>query len=184
MKVYTTEPTQFGTKILVLNEEVTFDKTGCAEVEDNLGQEMIDYSYMFNAERVKFVEANTPPKVNKVEEGLKDEEIERLSLKIEKLLKQDEARKTKHSLLEAENGDIRKDMQKVIYERDQLKEVQVNIDNAHEKENEVWKNKFELALLEIDELKNTCKEMGLEEKDYAKKKNKKLLIDLIIKATE
>lgn len=185
MKVYTNEPTQFGRKLLVLNEEVTFDNTGCAEVEKELGEKMVSYSTMFSEERIKLAEpAKKLSKVDEAEEGMKDLIISELQFKIEKLSKMDEARKSKYGLLEAENKSIRDEMEKVALDRDKLIEDQANIDNAHKKEVELLNNKFELSLLEVDELKNTCKELGLEEKDYAKKKTKQPLIDLILKAAE
>ena len=43
MKIYTSEVSQFGRTLLMLNKEVTFDKVGCAEVENDFGKAITNY---------------------------------------------------------------------------------------------------------------------------------------------
>ena len=85
MKIYTSEVPQFGRTILILNKEVTFDKIGCAEVEDSFGKDLINYSEWFTASKKEIVKENIKPLVDDMSESI----IEGYKLEIDKLNKKD-----------------------------------------------------------------------------------------------
>lgn len=181
MKVYTSEISQYGKELLVANEIVKFDKIGCAEVSEEVADKLIAYSGWYTKEKMKPIE---PIKVKSVEQKVDDSWKEQYQLEIEKLKKQDEARVSKIKSLIQESEDIRKDMQTVVDERNDFKHKFESNSEIWEKEKEKFEYKYQLALLEVDELKDMCNKLGLKEESYKNKRKKEGIIDLIINASE
>lgn len=182
MKIYTSQATQYGKSLKILNKKVTFDKGGRAEVEDDHGKAMIEYSEWFTSE--KPVAKEKPTKKDTQESSILESEIELLKGKIEKAKLQDESRVKKIKSLENENQSIRGDMGKVVEERDELKKVIENKEAIFTDEKDVLEMKYSMALKEVDELKEICGQLGVEEKEYIKKRSKESLIEIIIKASK
>lgn len=180
MKIYTSEIEQFGKELHILNQKVKFDGVGCAEVDDEFADQLESYSKWYSKTK------HAPKKVEQpktVEDKFNEQQNEDLKMQIVKLQKQDEARQSKIKAMESENRDIRTDMGKVVEERDALKKEAEAKQQIWDKEKEDLEHRFELALLEMDDLKDMCKKLGLKEEDYAKKRSKKAIIELIIKAS-
>jgi chromosome segregation ATPase len=182
MKIYTSEVAQHGKTIQVLNEEVKFDNTGCAEVDDKFAKRLMDYSEWFTSSRPKLKEI--APKEFEVKDVLNQQELEATKLEVEKLKKMNDSRKEKAGNLQKEIDDLRSELGKVVKERDAIKEDLDNKEEVVKKEIENLKYKYELALLGVNELRATCKELGIKEDFYKQEKDKEKLIDLIIKAAE
>lgn len=178
MKIYTSEVSQHGRELLILNEVVKFDKTGCAEVEDEFGEKLQKYSNWFATERA--VLKAEKPKEYKIEDELKGQEITVLRSEIEKINKKYEARVEKTKLLEAEIAELKATMEVVVTERNNLLEIKENTGVVNTNETELLNYKFKLALLNLNELRATCKELGVAEEKYAKEKDKEQLIETII----
>lgn len=199
MKIYTSEVSQFGRTLLILNKEVTFDKVGCAEVENDLGKAIVSYCpdwYSTDKKELK-------KEVKKLDEDtlMKNFEIEELKGKIEQLKKMDESRVSALKAKESENEQIREEMGKVVEEKTALELVLQNKEEIWNKEKEQLDYKFELALLEYEELVDMCGKLGIDlskykepvkkgKKDEDQEKeprltiDKKGLIELIINAAE
>jgi len=200
MKIYTSEVSQFGRTLLILNKEVTFDKVGCAEVENDFGKAIVSYCpdwYSTDKKELK-------KEVKKLDEDtlVKNFEIEELKGKIEQLKKMDESRVSSIKSKEAENDQIREEMGKVVELKAALEEDLTNKEVIWLKEKEQLEYKFELALLTEEELIDMCGKLGIDLNKYkesAKKAkkgeedqekelrltiDKKGLIELIINAAE
>ena len=177
MKIYTSEIEQFGKELKILHHKVKFDTVGCAEVDDKVGKQLIDYSpwYSETKHSLKKVEVKKT-----IEDQFNAAENEQLKVQIDKMKKSDESRVSKIKALEQENQDIRTDMSKVVEERDKLKNDIDAKQQIWDKEKAALEHKFELALLEIDELKDMCGKLGIPEEKYIKKRNKKQLIEMIV----
>lgn len=180
MKIYTSQIGQFGRELKVANEKVKFDGTGCAEVEEKVGKKILDYSDWYSTERPKL--ERIKPKEVVFEEKIKEQEAEVLKQEIVKLTKMNDSRKEKNEVLTKEIEDVRKGMEDVSKERDILKSKIKEIEEVYQKKVEELEYKSELSMLELDELKETCKKLGLPEESYLKKKSKKVIIDLILKS--
>jgi len=177
MKIYTSEIEQFGKELKILNHKVKFDTVGCAEVDDEVGKKLVDYSPWYSETK------HAPKKVEvkkTVEDQFNEAENEQLKAQIEKMKKSDESRASKIKALEQENQDIRKDMGKVVEERDKLKNDADAKQQIWDKEKAALEHKFDLALLEVDELKDMCGKLGIPEEKYIKKRSKKQLIEMIV----
>lgn len=180
MKIYTSQISQFGRELKIVNEKVKFDSTGCAEVSDEIGKKIVSYSNWYSEQRPKL--ERIKPKEVVLEEKMKEQESEILQQEIAKLKKMNDSRKEKSDTLTREIDDVRQVMGEVTKERDILKSRLAEVEEVHKKNIEELEYKFELALLEVDELKATCSKLGIPEADYSKKKSKKVIIDLILKA--
>jgi len=181
MKIYTSEIAQFGKELKILNEKVSFDKIGCAEVEDDFGKKMLEYSPWYSATKHEPLK----PVVKKTEENnLSDAIIENLKLEIEKLNKKDDAKTSRIKSLETENNEIRSDMGKVVLDRDELKKLMEDKEQIWTKEKEQLDYKFELSLMDLEELKEMCSKLEIEEKEYKNKRSKKSIIEMIINAAQ
>ena len=198
MKIYTSEISQFGKTLLVLNQEVTFDRVGCAEVEDSFGKEVIKYAPDWYSKDKKELKKE----VKAVDEDslIKDGLIEELQEKIAKLRKMDEGRVSAFNEKESENRQIREEMGKVVEQKTALELDLQNKEEIWNKEKEQLEYKFELALLTEEELIDMCGKLGIDLNKYkeAPKKakkgeedqesqltiDKKGLIELIINAAE
>ena len=178
MKIYTSEVSQHGRELLILNEVVQFDKTGSVEVEDEFGEKLLRYSPWFTTERATLKVEK--PKEYKIEDELKSQEILVLRAEIGKIEKKYEARAEKTKFLELEIEELKGTMAEVVTERDNLLIEKGNVKVVGEGEVELLNYKFELALLNINELRATCKELGVKEEKYVKEKDKKQLIETII----
>jgi FtsZ-binding cell division protein ZapB len=115
---------------------------------------------------------------------LNQQELEATKLEVEKLKKMNDSRKEKAGNLQKEIDDLRSELGKVVNERDAVKEALKNKEEVVKKEIENLKYKYELALLGLNELRATCKELGVKEDFYKQEKDKENLIDLIIKSAE
>ena len=200
MKIYTSEVSQFGRTLLICNKEVTFDKVGCAEVEDSQGKELINYAPDWYSKDKKELKKE----VKKLDEDtlMKNFEIEELQGKIEQLRKMDESRVSALKAKESENDQIREEMGKVVELKTALETELANKEEIWNKEKEQLEYKFELALLTEEELIDMCGKLGIDLNKYkepAKKAkkgeedqekeprltiDKKGLIELIINAAE
>lgn len=200
MKIYTSEISQFGKTLLVLNQEVTFDRVGCAEVEDSFGKEVIKYAPDWYSKDKKELKKE----VKAVDEDslIKDGLIEELQEKIAKLRKMDEGRVSAFNEKESENRQIREEMGKVVVERDTLKTELESKEELWKKEKEQLDYKYELAFLSETELVDMCDKLSIDltpykeqpkkakkgEEDQVKELrltiDKKGLIELIINAAE
>lgn len=182
MKIYTSEVSQFGRELKILNEKVKFDGTGCAEVDDKLGKSIIEYSSWYSQERPALKPIK--PKEVELQEEVEKQNLELLQSEIVKLEKSNDSRKERIKSLEKESEDIRGEMQKVVEERDELKKREIEVAELHKKEIENLNYKCELSLMEIDELKAVCEKMGLAEGKYKNKKSKKALVELILRKVD
>ena len=178
MKIYTSEIAQHGRKLKLANEIVEFDNTGCADVEEKTAEKVLAYSSWYSKERPKMTIA---PKKASLEDVVKEQQSEALKLEVDKLQKMNESRKEKAEMLSKEIDDLRLSMEEVIKQRDAATVRIEEIKTVHKKEIEDLEYKFELAMMDIDELKGTCQKLGLKEEEYIKKKSKKALIELILK---
>lgn len=178
MKIYTSEIAQHGRKLKIANEIVEFDNTGCAEVNEEVAEKITNYSEWYSKERPKM---KIEPKKATFEDVVKEQHTEALQLEVKKLQKMNESRKEKADMLSKEINDVRSSMEDVTKERDTAKKRIEEIEEVHKKEVEDLQYKFELAMMEADELKATCEKMGMKEEEYIKKKSKKALIELILK---
>ena len=127
MKIYTSEVSQFGRTLLICNKEVTFDKVGCAEVEDSHGKELINYAPDWYSKDKKELKKE----VKKLDEDtlMKNFEIEELQGKIEQLKKMDESRVSALKAKESENDQIREEMGKVV---EQKAALELDLQNKEE----------------------------------------------------
>ncbi len=190
MKIYTSEISQFGKTLLVLNQEVTFDRVGCAEVEESFGKEVIKYAPDWYSKDKK--ELKKEVKAVDEDSQMKDVLIEELQEKIAKLRKMDEGRVSAFNEKESEKRQIREEMGKVVVERDALKTELEGKEEVWKKEKEQLDYKYELAFLSTEELLDTCYKLEIDTKTCVKKGkkdeeptiDKKGLIELIIKAAE
>jgi hypothetical protein len=190
MKIYTSEISQFGRTLLLLNEEITFDRIGCAEIEDDLAKKIIKYAPDWYSRDKK--ELKKEAKAVDEDSLLKDATIEDLQVQVAKLRKMDESRVSTIKANELENTQIREEMGKIVKERDDLKTDLGNKTEVWGKEKEQYDYKFELALLDIPELQEMCEKLSLDTKDCIKKSkkgeeptiDKKSLIELITNSGE
>ena len=190
MKIYTSEVSQFGRTLLICNKEVTFDKVGCAEVEDSQGKELINYApdwYSTDKKELK-------KEVKKLDEDtlMKNFEIEELQGKIEQLKKMDDSRVSAIKAKESENDQIREEMGKVVEQKAALELDLQNKEEIWNKEKEQLEYKFELALLTEEELLDMATKLAVDTKECVKKGkkgeeptvDKKALIEVIVKSAE
>lgn len=190
MKLYTSEITQFGKTLLILNKEVTFDRVGCAEVEEELGKLIIKYAPDWYSKDKKEIKKE----VKSVDEDslIKESVIEDLKEQIAKLRKMDESRVSSIKEKESENSQIREDMGKLVEEKKVLEADIANKEEFWKKEKEQFDYKFELALLTEEELVDMAGKLSVDTKECVKKGkkgeqptiDKKGLIELIINAAE
>jgi len=183
MKVYTSEVPQHGKTLNILNKKVTFDKTGCAEIEDEkFAKKLMNYSSWYSDKRPVLKEIK--PKEFEIEDQLKSQELEAAMLEIEKLKKMNESRKEKVDKVRLESDDLRKELGKVVKERDEAKKALEDKEDTFNTIKEDLEYKFKLALLGLNELRATCKELEIKEGLYKKEQDKEKLIELIIKSAE
>jgi len=166
------------------NEKIKFDNTGVADVKKDLGEKLIVYSKWFTEERIENKIIPKSKKVDIIDEQLKDQLIETLNEENSKLKMQIESRISKFKSLEEENSSIRGDMQKIIDEKKILVEEKERIFESHKDEIEDLKYRHKLSELSVSKLQEMCVGMGIEEKDYITEKQKKPLIEMIIKASK
>lgn len=170
MKLYTSEIAQFSRTLMILNKEVTFDRVGCAEVEDDFGKQIIKYAPDWYSKDKK--ELKKEVKVADEDSLMKDAVIEELQEQVAKLRKMDESRVTTIKEKELENSQIREAMEIVVKEK---KDLDADLTNKAEfwlKEKEQLDYKFELALLDISELQDMCVKLGIDLTPYIKEKKK------------
>lgn len=177
MKIYTSQVEQFGRKLFVANELVEFDKTGCAEVTKEVGEKILAYSTKYSEARP--VVEKIEPKKATLESVIAESDLENYKLEVEKLKKANQSRKEKAERLEKEIEDVKEEMTKVVSERDEAVKRVEEIKEVHKQKVEELEYRAELAMLEVDELKGICAKLEIPEVEYAKKKSKKVLIDLI-----
>ena len=180
MKIYTSEITHFGRSLNILSQVVKFDSTGCTEVDDSFGKKMIDYSGWFTSER-KINSENVKTPTLTVDSQLKDQEIEQLKEKIKTLESKKADILEKYKLLEIERQKSLDSISEVILERDKIKEDISNFEKVTKTEKELLEYKFELALLEKEELIDTCRKLEIPEEKFVNKRSKKTIIEIILK---
>lgn len=170
MKLYTSEIAQFSRTLLILNKEVTFDRVGCAEVEDDFGKQVIKYAPDWYSKDKKDIKKEV--KEVDQESLFKDSAIEELQEQVAKLRKMDESRVTTIKEKEMENNQIREEMGKVVKEKTDLENDLTNKTEFWVKEKEQLDYKFELALLDISELQDMCDKLGIDLTPYKKEAKK------------
>jgi len=170
MKLYTSEIAQFSRTLMILNKEVTFDRVGCAEVEDDFGKQVIKYAPDWYSKDKKDIKKEV--KEVDQESLFKDATIEDLQEQVAKLRKMDESRVTTIKEKELENNQIREEMGKVVKEKTDLENDLTNKTEFWLKEKEQLDYKFELALLDISELQDMCEKLGIDLTPYKKEAKK------------
>lgn len=178
MKIYTSSKSKFGKELKILNEKVKFNQIGEAEVDDKLGKAILEYSDVYSDEPIKVEEkVEEPEKKDNKNEG----EVAELKNKIEKFKKQDEARVVTIKELKNELNDFKEAFAKLAEENKALKESKQADEEKNERKDEVEKFRKELEEKEVEELKDTCAKMEIEESQWKRLQKKEKIIDVIIK---
>lgn len=179
MKIYTSSKSKFGKELKVLNEKVKFNKIGEAEVEDSFGKKLIKYnSDIYSDKPFKAEDRSVEPVKT---DNKNDAIIEELKDKIERFKKQDESRVSTINDLKKELSDFKEALAKVKEERDEFEKLIVQKKEEEENNDEVEKFRKELEEKEVEELKDTCAKMEIEESQWKRLQKKEKIIDVIIK---
>ena len=185
MKIYTSQKSQFGRELLILNKVVKFDSFGSTEVEDNLGKDLIkcnpdwysDKKFDFK-EEIKVAE-NTTKEFNK-----KDEQIKELEEKIQFLSNVDSARKKEIEQSKILVEEFRMSLQKTTDEKKKAEEgFEIEV-SKWKIEKEKLQYTIELMKMSKDELVQTAASLDITEKEYAGLKKDELIDVIVKKATE
>ena len=180
MKLYTSEKHQFGKELQIANEIIKFDKLGIAEVSEEVGEKVIKYSAWYSdnpfdfSKELKEAEANNEKKVEN--EG----QITEFKIKLEDCKKLDEARVGEINRLKNELADFVKALEKEVELRKSLEQKLENFEKQAEKNLEVQEFRLKLSEQTLEELKETCAKLEIEEEKYIRLRKEEKIVEVIM----
>lgn len=183
MKIYTSQSPQFGRELLILNEKVTFDRFGCAEVNSELGAKLtMSYPEWYSSKKFEFKEELQIAENSVKELEDKSGEINSLKEDIERLKRIDSQRKDEIISKNLEIKDLQKALSSESAEKLKLAEELKIVKENSEREKDILKTKLELVDMKSDELKQTAISLKIDEKVLSGLK-KPDIIEAIVKKT-
>jgi len=180
MKLYVSEKSQFGKELSIANEIVKFNPFGVAEVSNEQGKKIIEYSNWYSDKPFDFSK-NLKEAESKLESKVENEGvIAELKLKLEDAKNLNESRVQQINQLKTELADFVKALGEEVEKRKALEIELADLKAVNEKEKEVLNFKAELAKQSIDELKQTCASLDIEEEKYVKLRSADKIIEVIV----
>lgn len=180
MKVYTSEKFQFGKELQIANEIVKFDQLGVAEVSKEIGEKVIAYSKWYSDEPFDFSE-NLKQAEEKNEKKVEDEgRVAELKMLIEDYKKLDEARVGEINRLKNELADFVKALGGEVELRKELELKLESFEKQAEKNTEVQEFKAKLGEQTLEELKETCAKLEIEEEKYIRLRKEEKIVEVIM----
>jgi hypothetical protein len=180
MKLYTSEKHQFGKELQIANEIIKFDKLGIAEVSEEVGEKVISYSKWYSDKPFDFSKELKEAEIkneNKVEnEGV----IAELKLQIQDYKKLNEERVSEINRLKTELADIVKTLGNEVELRKSFEEKLQNFEKQAEKNLEVQEFRLKLSEQTLEELKETCAKLEIEEEKYIRLRKEEKIVEVIM----
>lgn len=180
MNIWTDDFRKFGKTVNIIDQKVTFDKNGCAEVDDKFGKNVLKiYSGIFFKEEPK-VEEPSVAVINKIDDSEDKAAIENLKSEIVKYQDTLTRKRTELDATIKEYEEFKILFDKQSQELNELKNRSVEVSEVSNSNIEEIQMKYSLALKGLSGCKFTCKKMNLPEAEYKEEKDLEKLIEYII----
>jgi hypothetical protein len=180
MNIWTDDFRKFGKTVNIIDQKVTFDKNGCAEVDDKFGKDVLKiYSGIFFKEEPK-VEEPSVAVINKIDDSEDKAAIENLKSEIVKYQDTLTRKRIELDTMSKEYEGFKILFDEQSKELNELKNRNVEVSEVSNSNIEEIQMKYSLALKGLSGCKFTCKKMNLPEAEYKEDKDLEKLIEYII----
>jgi hypothetical protein len=180
MKVWTDDFRRFGKTLNIIDQKVTFDKKGCAEVDDTFGKNVLKvYKGVFFKEEPKFEEPSVAETTD-IDSSEDKITVDALKQEIEQYKNTLNRKYSELSIVTKEFEEFKILFDELQGKYNELSERKEEIETVTTGSTDLLQDKYSLALKGLGGCKAVCRQMNLPEADYKEQKDLEKLIDYII----